>query len=336
MDEISGLYGSLIRANLSYFESRLAGIAEGEKWNSTYPADQALESIGLLEHGELTDAGIRYYEARLVARVDDAEATILGDLLRQNVIVNTFCGRLWPYQKVPVAGAISLLKRLTAKITNDLATKGLHPKAAKDFASDFPELLLDLMNLAHLVAHEEGYVRILYNPNELAPQKDGAELERGRGHVIDPKTPYGNVLALKEMIGGARQSIRWYEQHMPAKVLEVLYREIDGQKVASIRLLSGPANIPSKDDFKRFREEMASERKVDAQWRVLAKDEARVRHGRFFITEGFSRNLPPLNAILEGTVDEILPSQMTAKDFDEWWAVGQDIASYQAPAKPAT
>lgn len=193
------------------------------------------------------------------------------------------------------------------------------------------------MDLARLIVYEkpDPYVRVLYNPNELALQKDEAEREGARGHVINPNTPYGNLLALKEMIGGARQSIRWYEQHMPAKVLDVLYREIDGQKVASIQLLSGTANIDfgTKDEFKRFRQEMAAERQVEVRWRLLTKEYARVHHGRFFITHGYARNLPPLNSILEGSLDEILPSEITKEQFDEWWDLGSDLDHYSIPTK---
>jgi hypothetical protein len=32
-----------------------------------------------------------------------------------------------------------------------------------------------------------------------------------------------------------------------------------------------------------------------------------------------SRNLPPLNTILAGSTGEILPSKVTAEDFDRWW-----------------
>ena len=229
------------------------------------------------------------------------------------------CASLWSYQQVPASGAISLIKRLTAKSDDDWAT-----------------LWLDLMNLARLIVYNrpESHIRVLYNPDELTSQEEEAKRERIRGHLINPNTPYGNVLALKEMIAGARQSIRWYEQHMPAKVLDVLYREIDGQKVTSIRLLSGPANIDiaTKDEFKRFRKEMAGERGVEVQWRVLAKEQARGLHGRFFITEGYSRNLPPLNSIFEGGVDEILPSEITKQQFDEWWNLGADLDRYVPPA----
>ncbi len=295
-------------------------IAEGGAWHPDFAADQSLEVVGLVRDGKLTEAGDRYHIARLVAHDDEATVVVLSVLLRQNVLVNTFCAGLWPYQRVPISGAISLVKRIRGDADDNWAT-----------------FWLDLMNLARLIVYDkpEPYVRVLYNPNELALQKDEAEREGVRGHVINPNTPYGNLLALKEMIGGARQSIRWYEQHMPAKVLNVLYREIDGQKVTSIQLLSGTANIDlgTKDEFKRFRQEMAAERQVEVRWRLLTKDDARVHHGRFFITEGYARNLPPLNSILEGSLDEILPSEITKEQFDELWDLGSDLDHYSPPHK---
>jgi hypothetical protein len=321
---MSNRYGetapSLIPATLEHFDIRLKMIAEGGPWHSVFPADQALEIIGLVRDGKLTDSGANYHTVRWVAEDDDATAALLSDLLKQSVVANTFCATLWPYEQVPVTGATSLIKRLTTKDDDDWA-----------------KLWLDLMKRARIVKFlkPKTHIRVLYNPNELGSQEEEALRERRRGHAINPSTLYGNLLALKEMISGARQSIRWYEQHMPAKVLEVMYREVDGQKVSDIRLLSGPVaiDVGTNDEFKRFRAEMAHERHVNAQWRVLTKEQARIHHGRFFITDGYARNLPPLNAILEGSVDEILPSEITRVQFDEWWDFGVDLDRYSPAAK---
>jgi hypothetical protein len=311
----------LIPASLFDVDVRLQMIAEGGAWSPDFAADQALEMVGFVRNGALTEAGHAYYLARLVARDDDATAAVLAAPLKEHVVVNTFCGFLWAYQEVPKTGAISLIKRLTGKPDDD----------------DLAQLWLDLMKLARLIVSErKGYIRILYNPDDLSSPKEEAERERDRGHVLNPNTPYANRLALTKIVAGARHSIRWYEQHMAAKVLEVLHSEMVGSEVTSVRLLSGPDRIDTntKDLFQRFQKEVKSERQVDAQWRVLTKEQAQQRHVRVFITEGFSRHLPPLNLILAGTVDEILPSDMTVKDFDEWWALGQDIAAYQPTAKP--
>ncbi len=118
---------------------------------------------------------------------------------------------------------------------------------------------------------------------------------------------------------------------MPEKILEVLYKELDGEKVKTVRLLSGPANVTDdlKRDFKRFRIEMKSKRKIVVEWRALTRSEAFKHHDRFFITDRMSRNLPPLNTILAGSTGEILPSDLTEGEFDNWWADGTDIAQVQ-------
>jgi hypothetical protein len=120
---------------------------------------------------------------------------------------------------------------------------------------------------------------------------------------------------------------------MPSKVLEVLYREVQGGDVAQIRLLSGPANISgeAKDEFKRFSREMEAKRNVDAEWRVLSKKDAFLHHDRFFLSDGIARNLPPLNTILKGSTGEILPSDFTVERFDEWWDGAEGISSYTVP-----
>jgi hypothetical protein len=43
-------------------------------------------------------------------------------------------------------------------------------------------------------------------------------------------------------------------------------------------------------------------------------------------------NLPPLNRILKGTTDEILPSEIGAADFDAMWTQGEDISTFMPTA----
>lgn len=188
------------------------------------------------------------------------------------------------------------------------------------------------MNRGRLIAYNKANprIRILYNPSELVTPAEDAERERSKSHVLSPETPYANLLALRELIHAARGSIRWWEQHMPPKVLEILYREVDGSNVSQLRLLSGPDNVTAdaKSEFKRFQVDMRG-RGIEAEWRVLTKKEARKIHGRFFISEGLSRNIPPLNTILASSTDEILPSEVDANEFDSWWTLGEDIATFQ-------
>jgi hypothetical protein len=284
------------------------------EWEAINPTDRVLEQLGLVKDRVASAEGQGYYFAQFVVEDRDQATRVLGDLLKRQLVPNTFCEALWSYSSVTVDGAANLIKRITRSPDDNSA-----------------RCWLNVMSRGGLLRFTRPGLRVLYNPRELVAQPDESASERTTGHLLDPKRPYGNLLALKELLRGARTSIRWYEQHQTAKVLEVLYREIDGKSVSTIRLLSGPAAIDSatKDEFKRFRNDMADERNVDAHWRVLSKDDARSIHGRFFITQDYSRHIPPLNLILMGTVDEILPSDVNEKDFDAWWAFGTDIANVQ-------
>jgi len=120
-------------------------------------------------------------------------------------------------------------------------------------------------------------------------------------------------------------------------LLNQLYREITGDDLDKIRLLSGPPKPERlddlKDEYKRFRKEMKDERGIDAEWRALNSQEAFKHHDRFFITEGLARNLPPVNSILANSTGEILPSELTTGDFDEWWTQAGPLTSFSPPKK---
>ena len=100
--------------------------------------------------------------------------------------------------------------------------------------------------------------------------------------------------------------------------------------------MSGPAKITRdvKDEYRLLRDEMRAKRNIDVEWRVLAKADARWLHGRFFISGDLARNLPPLNLILGGTLDEISPSEIQPSDFDDRWDKATDLATYTVPTPP--
>jgi hypothetical protein len=306
----------------SNIETGLEDVAEGRGEGVHPTVLDFLVAFGLV-HGsarapELTALGERYHFARFVTEDKAALTEVLSEMLRGQAVATAFCGALWGTGQATVAGAVKLLLRL--QVAEETSARRW----------------LDLMNRAGWIAYNRANpkIRVRYNPDELVPPDEAVERERTRGHVLAPDTGYGNLLALKELVGSARGVIRWYEPHMPAKVLEVLYREVGGNGVKEIRLLSGPANVDvaAKDDFKRFAKEMKAKRNVVAEWRVLSKKDAFLHHDRFFLADGLSRNLPPLNTILAGSTGEILPSELTVTQFDEWWAEGESLMAYNPPS----
>lgn len=299
-------------------EQRLRELAEssGEPWSRWRDSDRELNELDLVnEDGDLTEHGNAFYMARFVLDDREGAAKALGDTLARNPVVNTFCESLWATKEIPVGGAVGFLRRIT-KVESEAAAKRW----------------LALMNAGKVIAYNRNKprVRVLYNPSALVPPDEDTKRERTMGHTISPDTPYGNLLHLRQLIGSAVGYLDWYEQHLPPKVMEILYREVPQGQLQRIRLLSGPAALTpeSREEFKRFRKEMSSKRSIKVEWRVLSKKKAQDIHGRFFISTDLVRNIPPVNSILKGSTDEMLPSNLDPSEFDNWWAEGVDLVDF--------
>lgn len=300
-------------------EEALANLVERHDDTTADEAAQAsLEHLGLAEEnpsGALvaTPRGHRYHLARFVRQDDEAVAEVLAEILVDHPIPNGFCEVLWPVGEMPKDGAVRMLVRLLPSSSDSSGKRWL-----------------ELMNKAGLIVYNRAAptVRVLYNPSDLAPPEEEAERERRRAHLLSPDTPFQNLLSLKDVLRATKGWIRWYERHLPGEVLEVLHREIQSGQVESIRLLSGPANIDAhvQDLYVRARREWKARRGIDLAWRVLSHSKSGEHHDRFLLSEDLSRNLPPLNSILRGSTSEITVSELTAEEFDEWWAEGQDLS----------
>jgi hypothetical protein len=119
---------------------------------------------------------------------------------------------------------------------------------------------------------------------------------------------------------------------MGIKTLEILIEEIDRDNVNELRLLSGPAHVTDrvKKSFERFAAELQHDG-VNVAWRVLPPDVARQFHARVLFDEESIWELPPLNALLQGTVDSIRPSSMPRSAFEDAWTRddAQSVADVQ-------
>lgn len=282
---------------------------------SSRPEDRILEDLGFLEGGRMADLGDDLFMGRFVLHDREAGDDALRRALEHSEVASAFCGALWGHRKVPVAGAVTLLKRIAGSSDDTSARRWL-----------------ELMNSGGLIRYNRRNptLEVEWNPHDLVPPDVDAERERHRGHVLTPAAKFGNVLALRELLGATRGFLYWWEQHMEAKVLDVLYRNLETGQIRELRLLSGPANVDDhlRSEFKRFRADVAKTKSTEAQWRVLPKKAARLSHGRFLMSQGLTRNLPPLNLILGGTNDEILPSEFEPAEFEEWWDEATDIFSW--------
>lgn len=309
----------ILGVSWSACETELLRIAEhrraADPENS--PADETLVALALVDEAGLTSAGESYHFARFVLQDATEQARVLGDVLKGIPEVNALCEALWGRGNVPVTGAMSLVRR-TMKVTDEHVAKRW----------------LELLGRAGLLTYNRNLptLRAAYNPSALGLPSEGVP-EAAKGHVLSPDTPFSNLMALRDLLRAATGTIRWYEAHFDAKVLEVIAREVDNGSVSgvsAIRLMSGPSNVTQdlKSEFKRFGKQMRTTRDIAVEWRVLSKADARSLHGRFLLADDLARNLPPLNLILAGTLDEILPSEVRSPAFDKWWAKAIDLAAF--------
>lgn len=144
---------------------------------------------------------------------------------------------------------------------------------------------------------------------------------------LDPRRPFSNELALRRVLRSLSGDILWYEQHMTRKALELLADELDKESARSVRLLSGPTHVDdrARRAFERFAEEMSNVG-VEAEWRVMPTDQARVIHVRAIFDDAGAWELPPLNILLMGTVDSIHASRIDRTRFDEAWRGAEPIS----------
>ena len=306
-------------------EAALALVAEASSARPSANDLAQLRGLGLVDEAAdrpaMTTEGKRYWMARFVHEDSTAARAALAEILTGHPVVTAFCAALWGSDQRPVAGALRLIRQLT-KSSNDVANRRW----------------LALMNLAGLIVYNRSSptLKVVFNPNELAPAEVVEGRERTSGHVLAPERPYSNLMALRSVLRSARDFLWWYDPHMPAKVLETLFAELDGAQITEVRILSGPANITpqAKAEFDRFEKEMRSSRGIAASWRVLDKAEQLKRHDRILLSKDQTKNMPPFNTILAGSVGEILPSEIKPIDFDTWWSLGTDIASFAIPPKP--
>jgi hypothetical protein len=136
--------------------------------------------------------------------------------------------------------------------------------------------------------------------------------------VISPQTPLTNVIHLREIIRGCDVYLDWVDLHLGSRALEEIVACIDPARVRTVRLLSGPANVDDRcrRDFRRFKDEL-SDKGIQAEWRVIEKPGG-LLHDRFIVSESSCWNVPPINALLQGSYSQLNETDKRPP-FEDWW-----------------
>jgi hypothetical protein len=261
-----------------------------------------LSRCGLVEDGELTEAGRALFKLAWVLRKDDEAAIALGQALRQLTPLQVIEQELRGMGQVPEEGVLDLLMHHRA-VSTATTVADLRP-------------LLRWLNKVGVLT----YSTKLKTVRSLLPAPDAAlagEIQ-AIASMISPKTPYLNVVRLRRVLRPLRGVIWWADPHFAARALEELAEELDTQVVAEVRILTGNApNVLSErsgKDFTRFSAEMAA-KGVAAEWRV---DPSRDWHDRWLADDRVAWNVPPVNTLFKNDYSEIYPTS-ERPPLESWW-----------------
>jgi hypothetical protein len=126
----------------------------------------------------------------------------------------------------------------------------------------------------------------------------------------------------------------WYEAHHSLNCLDFLADAIDRHAVRNVRLLSGDDHLrgsPTKtwNRFAKFAEEMTADG-ISCEWRIITKEETRDFHARVLLDDESAITVPPLNSVLQGTVDVIrhVGSEFDRDSYDVAYAGGEPLVDW--------
>ena len=92
-----------------------------------------------------------------------------------------------------------------------------------------------------------------------------------------PKTPYDNILVMRNKVRTCNQEIFWVSKYFSESDLETLRLGMN-DSVKKIRILSSKKRKDLKSEFKRFREQFSD---IDCQMRIMSKNAEDGIHARF-------------------------------------------------------
>jgi len=268
-----------------------------------------LKDIGIIFENkiELTEIGKEYYTKSFVQTDVSESKRILSELLKKHPATQAICQILWGVKNIKRENIFNLLK-LERLIELNFKQEELAP-------------FLMLLNNCKIINYSKKNqtIKINYNPKsqETVPEDI----------FLAPSTPFGNVLNLKKVIRNCKKFINWFDKNFGVKGFEVLYDEVDGNDVRTIKILTSldqNVNKKMKSEFERFQEEMKN-RGIKVEMRVIVDNKiTRNIHDRWLIAGNTKYNLPPVNSIFQNQTAEIKKTTNTPP-FENWWKRGLPI-----------
>jgi len=251
---------------------------------------------------ELSETGRQYYLNRFCTNeINKANELIKTNLLNYPV-VQLIIRLFWGKSNINSNNVFNLL---------------IHHKV--DCKEQFIGTFLSLLNKFEIITYSKKH-------NMIKIKTEPIDIFKSNDYIVSPQTPFSNLMKIKQMISESEDEICWFEKHFSSKMYELLATYSDGSKINSINLLTGNTHINenSRNEFKRLKDELKNKKIVLVHKILLNKEILNQIHGRWFISKEKIFNIPPINTILQGQVDEII-LRKSKPDFELWWKQSKDI-----------
>jgi len=260
-----------------------------------------LERTTLAKNGKLTKDGQTLFRQAWVLKKSDDAYQAMVERLRSLVPIQVVEQELRGYGAVPDDGVLELLR--------------LHRVAPADDSVAAVRVMLKWLSKAGIAIYSNKFKTVRVLP--LDAESAAAGETRALPALISPRTPFSNLVRLRNILRLQKGVVWWADPHFNARALEELVDAIDQGSVSELRIISGTqaVNDKGKKDFAKFQVEMDA-KGVATEWRV---DDQRDWHDRWLVDDDGAYNMPPVNTLFKGDYSEMLPTD-ARPPLDEWWS----------------
>lgn len=145
---------------------------------------------------------------------------------------------------------------------------------------------------------------------------------------IEPGRPYSNSRVFRDLLEGADETVRWFDNYAGVELLDALADAAIKAKV--VKIVSGAEHVAERKFQRRFAQ-LAKEFAQQAlvfEWRVAAADDLRQTHDRFLLVDNRCYNVPPLTAVRAGKRADVVQGTMSPDEFDAVFGRASDVRRF--------
>lgn len=285
---------SLPKKNWNEYENLIHSIGKN---------DVSLESdcdflipLNLVENGQLTSIGKEYFMRKHCYSDEESARELIKERLLELPYIQLIVESFWGKPKIRKTNVANLLK--------------IH-----DY--EFPDRsltnLISILNRFKILTYSKKSGVLVIN---VKPSKTKLP---DRYYVHSDK-PFSNQRIYSQIFDCSEGFFFWVEKHFSKKMYELIVDNVDGNRIHTVRLLTGYMGIKDADlkSYKKLKIELQS-KNVKFEHRIICDSEIlNSIHDRWIHSKNSTYNVPPLNSVLMGQASEIHKT-VPDENMERWW-----------------